>query len=91
MSESERIIKMLLSKAGIAINGRNPWDIQINDERSYDRFLKDRSLGFGEAYMDGWWDAAELDETIAKIARAHIEDELHVNRKLVLYALRKKM
>jgi cyclopropane-fatty-acyl-phospholipid synthase len=91
MSESENIVKMLFAKAGIAINGHNPWDMQIHDERCYDRFLKDRSLGLGEAYMDGWWDAKELDETIARIARAHIEDALHMNSKLMLYLLRRKM
>lgn len=91
MSESESIVRSLFKKAGIHINGTNPWDIQIHDTRCYDRFLKDRSLGFGEAYMDGWWDTYALDETIAKIIRAKIEDELNINKSLALYLLKRKM
>lgn len=91
MSESESIVKSLLAKAEITINGTKPWDIQIHDVRCYDRFLKDRSLGFGEAYMDGWWDAYTLDETVAKIVQAKIEDQLQFNKNLALYLLKRKM
>ncbi|NEP17149.1 MAG: methyltransferase domain-containing protein [Leptolyngbya sp. SIO4C1] len=30
----------------------------VRDQRTYDRVLTYASLGFGEAYMDGWWDEA---------------------------------
>lgn len=91
MTESERIIKILLAKADILINGHRPWDIQIHDKRCYDRFMQDQSLGFGEAYMEGWWDADQLDELIARIARSHIEQDLHLNAKIMLYHLRRKL
>lgn len=51
-----------LQKAGIAINGENPWDLQVKDERFYDRVLREGRLGLGESYMDGWWDCEQLDE-----------------------------
>ena len=50
------LIQEVLSPAGININGNQPWDIQINDERFYQRVLSDGSLGLGESYMDGWWE-----------------------------------
>ena len=33
--------------------------LTIRDQRTYDRILTFASLGFGEAYMDGWWDEAD--------------------------------
>ena len=47
----------LLTDAGIEVDGTRPWDIQVHDERLYGRLLAYGTLGFGEAYMDGWWDA----------------------------------
>ena len=52
----------LLSEADIAINGPNPWDIQVHNEDFYPRVLANGSLGLGEAYMDGWWDCEALDQ-----------------------------
>ena len=46
----------LLALADIRINGPDPTDPVIQDERTYARAFAHGSLGFGEAYMDGWWD-----------------------------------
>lgn len=46
-------IKKLLLSAGVEVNGKHPWDVQIKDERTYARVLRDGSLGLGKAYMDG--------------------------------------
>lgn len=54
-------VDKLLSQAGIAINGDQPWDIKVNDDRLFARILISPSLGAGEAYMDGWWDCERLD------------------------------
>ncbi len=51
----------ILSLANITINGKNPWDIRVNNEQFYHRVLSGGSLALGESYMDGWWDADELD------------------------------
>lgn len=91
MSESEKIVRRLFDEAGIAVNGKNPWDIQIHNTRCYDRFILDQSIGFGEAYMDGWWDADQLDETIARITRAHLERRLQKSLKVTLFFLRRKL
>ncbi|MEF3275543.1 MAG: cyclopropane fatty acyl phospholipid synthase [Chloroflexus sp.] len=59
----------LLDAAGITVNGSQPWDIQVHDDRLYLRGLLGGSLGLGEAYMDGWWDCAAIDEFICRLLR----------------------
>lgn len=81
----------LFKKAGITIDGKNPWDIQVHDDRFYERVLSEGTLGFGESYMDGWWDVKELDETVARIHRAHIDREVKNNKKALLLILRNKL
>src|SRR6185437_7606706 len=63
----------ILAKAGITINGPHAYDIQVHDERVYDRVLSGGSMGLGESYMDGWWDADDLEAFFYKIFAAHLE------------------
>nr|QBK91817.1 MAG: mycolic acid cyclopropane synthetase [Pithovirus LCPAC304] len=46
--------------------------IAVYDERVYDRLLKDRNLGMGESYMEGWWDCKRLDDFICQVQRKQI-------------------
>jgi cyclopropane-fatty-acyl-phospholipid synthase len=55
----------LLALAGIRIDGAHPWDIQVHDRHFFSRVLASGTLGFGESYMDGWWDCDALDEMCA--------------------------
>ncbi|HVW82563.1 MAG TPA: cyclopropane fatty acyl phospholipid synthase [Candidatus Paceibacterota bacterium] len=71
-----RVLAPLAAKAGIRFNGADPWDIQVYDPRFYRRVLADRSLGLGEAYMDGMWGSGAADETICRIVRADLAREL---------------
>ncbi|HUS04879.1 MAG TPA: cyclopropane fatty acyl phospholipid synthase [Bryobacteraceae bacterium] len=64
---ARRVVTDVLRCAGIQINGNRPWDIQVKDERFYQRVLKYGSVGAGEAYMDGWWDVGKLDEFFARL------------------------
>ena len=66
----------LLAKADIKINGGDPWDMQVHDERLYARVLRRGSLGLGEAYMDGWWDAKELDQFFTRVLSAKLDTAL---------------
>lgn len=61
-----------LEQAGIHVNGSRPWDIQIRDSRFFRRVLRQGSLGLGESYMDGWWDADCLDELFLRLHRAEV-------------------
>jgi cyclopropane-fatty-acyl-phospholipid synthase len=46
--------------------------VTVHDERVYARILRDRNLGIGESYMEGWWDCEAIDEVIYHAQRAQI-------------------
>jgi cyclopropane-fatty-acyl-phospholipid synthase len=54
----------LFTLADVRFNGTRPWDIQVHDDQAYRQILYSGSLGLGDAYMDGLWDADQLDQTI---------------------------
>ncbi|MCB0354227.1 MAG: cyclopropane fatty acyl phospholipid synthase [Bdellovibrionales bacterium] len=64
------LTEQIFSVGEIALNGSNPWDITVHDERMFRRFILEGRLGIGEAYMDGWWDCAALDELIFRMGHA---------------------
>ncbi len=77
----------LLAAADIEVNGARPWDIQVHDPRLYARVFAHGSLGMGEAYMDGWWDADRLDEFLARVLRARLDRRIGVPQKVARWAL----
>jgi cyclopropane-fatty-acyl-phospholipid synthase len=80
-------IEHLLATAGIEVDGARPWDIQVHDQRFFARVWSDRHLGLGESYMDGWWDCPQLDEFIARLLRAGVEQRLELTPWLALQAM----
>ncbi|HEY9199132.1 MAG TPA: cyclopropane fatty acyl phospholipid synthase [Gammaproteobacteria bacterium] len=76
VSDAPEVLHALAAGAGIRINGDEPWDIQIHDPEVYRRVLTQGSLGFGEAYMDGLWDAQAIDEMIARLLRHDADTRL---------------
>lgn len=62
----------LLAHAGVDLNGSKPWDIQIRNSQVFGRLWARGSLGFGEAYMDGWWECERLDEFFTRVFRADL-------------------
>jgi len=62
----EDLAQKILNRAGITINGDKPYDIQIKNNKFYKRVFSYGTLGLGEAYMDGWWEAEKLDEFFYK-------------------------
>ena len=67
-----RRVAELLTLAGITVNGRQPWDPQVHNDRFFQRMLTAGTLGAGEAYMDGWWDVEALDELFVRLERAQL-------------------
>ena len=63
----------LLVSADIGINGNRAWDIHVHNRRFFSRVLASGTLGFGESYMDGWWDCDALDEMCCRAIRAGLE------------------
>jgi len=80
----ESLLKNLFALAGIEVNGSNPWDIQVHDQRFYKRVITEVELGLGESYMDGWWDVEKLDEMIFRVIRADLQNKLKHNLKVVM-------
>ncbi len=70
------IISELFSLADIKFNGSRPWDIQVADDQAYRQILYKGSLGLGDSYVDGLWDAEQLDQTMERLLSAGIEKKV---------------
>ncbi len=55
---------------------RTPWDIRVTDERFYLRVWREKSLGLGESYMDGWWDCPRIDEMLLRLLRSGVDRDV---------------
>jgi cyclopropane-fatty-acyl-phospholipid synthase len=66
------LVERLFAKADIRLDGDRPFDVRVLDDRFYRRVLADGSLGFGEAYVDGWWESECIDELTRRFARANL-------------------
>ena len=67
-------VAALLETADVRLDGGRPWDMQVHDKRLPVRLLAQGSLGLGEAYMDGWWDSADLDGLLWRLLRARLDE-----------------
>ena len=85
---AKQLITDLAARAGITINGGRPHDITVHDERFFARVARDGSLGLGESYMEGWWDAANLAELHHRIASGRVAARLRGDLSLLFQALR---
>lgn len=72
-------LQAILEAAGIEVNGDRGWDLQVLDQRFWRRVALSGALGFGEAYMDGWWTARAIDELVhrllcfdARVSQGHL-------------------
>jgi len=90
MQKSEAVIRELLSMAEVEVNGQNPWDIQVHDNRFFERVLRDASLGLGESYMEGWWDCSSIDEMINRVLKAHLDVKVKNESRYFFQVLRAK-
>lgn len=85
---AEIVVRELFGLADIEIGGARPGDIDVHDRRFYGRLLRGASIGLGESYMDGWWDADALDVFAEKILRAGLQDRIKGSRRLRLLTAR---
>lgn len=87
---TKQLIQDLLSPADIQINGSRPWDIRIHDERTFARTLSFGSLGFGESYMDGWWDCEAIDQMLTRVFESEMDKRL-MNWRVGLFVLKSRL
>jgi cyclopropane-fatty-acyl-phospholipid synthase len=76
---AQATLQDLFASADIQLQGGRPWDIRVNDTRFFRAVLAGGTLGFGESYMDGWWDCNALDEMCCRAIRARLEERVPVN------------
>ena len=79
MTSARTFAEKLLKKADVTIDGSRPQDITVHDERLFNRVMRYGSIGLGEAYMDGWWDANSLDVFIHRVMTAHLDTAIQNN------------
>jgi cyclopropane-fatty-acyl-phospholipid synthase len=84
-NKTETIMRDLLASAGVGTDGREPWDMRVHDTRAYKRMLYEGVMGFGESYMDGWWDCEHLDECIDKLVRGNLPQQVKKDWKIALH------
>ncbi|MEK6738210.1 MAG: cyclopropane fatty acyl phospholipid synthase [Planctomycetota bacterium] len=82
-----RLVEDILYPAGIIINGSNPWDIRIKDDRFYGKAIREGSLGLGESFMDEWWECERLDEFFCKLLPLTPEEKIKKGLKLILHEI----
>ena len=90
-AQSKALLEDLLARADIKINGSRPWDMQVHDDRLYDRVLGYGTLGFGEGYMDGWWDAEAIDQLICRILKFDLRSNLRVDFATIVTMARSRL
>lgn len=81
---AKQVVQEMLSSVGVEIDGPNPWDIRVRDERMYARVLRDKNLGLGESYMDGWWECPQLDELIYRILSGRLDEKVQGGVRLLI-------
>jgi cyclopropane-fatty-acyl-phospholipid synthase len=64
----------LFAFADVNINGNRSWDIQGFNEGLYRRVFFHTTLGLGEVYMYGWWEAENIDQFIYTVLNAHLDE-----------------
>ena len=85
------ILLRLLDQAQVPINSEEPWSIQVHDERLWNRVAAQHQLGFGEAYMEGWWDCKELDEALTRLVTVDAVSAIRVTPKIMAQTLKSRV
>ena len=87
---SYRLVAKLMARADIRLGGGRPWDMQIHDPTVPDQILARGSLGLGESYMDGGWDAKRLDEFFYRLLRNGLDEHVRPLN-LLFHAVRTRL
>ena len=85
---SRDVALRILEAAGIPLNSPEPWSIQVHNEKTWDRVISQKQLGFAESYMDGWWDCEAIDVMITKLLSIDVLNLLRPSPALALHVAR---
>ncbi len=90
-SGSRQLAERLLGNVGVTIGGDEPTSIRVHDERLWDRVIAQRQLGFGEAYMDGWWECDQMDEMLTRVIAGDLVGQIPKSLHVVAQVLRSNL
>lgn len=88
--DAKKLVQQLLAEAKIKMNGKNPRDIQIHNEKFYKRLLKNPILALGESYVEGWWDCEKLDEFFFYLLHTKLPENIKKNKYFIYYFLKRE-
>ena len=88
---AEAILVPMLEESGVEVNGPAAHDMQLHDSRLWARVLRDGSIGLGEAYMDGWWDAEALDVCLTRIVGHGLKERVQQNPVVMAYVVASRL
>lgn len=88
---AEQAVRALLATAGVGVENKQAFDLDVHDPRFYGRVLRQGSLGLGESYMDGWWDCAAIDTLTTRLLHANLDDTLRHNPQFWWQVLRARL
>ena len=86
-NDYKTITEDILALAGVKINGNNPRDIRVLNDKFYRRAITEGEMGVGESFMEGWWDAVQIDEFICQILKAHLDEKIQRKLSILLRLL----
>ena len=78
------VVESILNACDVRLDGPEPWDPHILDDRFFRRVLRDGSLGLGETYMDGWWDCERIDELVYRLLASDALRKLPLRYKAII-------
>ncbi len=91
LGSAQNQVTKLLALADVQINGTRSFDIHVTDPRFYDYVLSGGSMGFGNSYVEGWFECDALDECIKKILIAQLDKVVARSAAVILAALSSKI
>lgn len=91
LSRAVELGRELFAEGGVVVGGDRPWDIQAHDDELFTRMFRDGTLGVGESYMDGHWDSDALDETLARLLRARLDERIRESWVMMAHAVRARV
>jgi cyclopropane-fatty-acyl-phospholipid synthase len=79
--DSRYILTKILNEAGINIIGENspnqtyPCNINVFNKKFFNKVITAGSLGFGESYIDNWWECKELDKLFFNLLKSRVQNK----------------
>lgn len=86
-TRARRVVENLLKGSGVCLNGDAPQDLKVYHPDLFSRVLHQGTLGLGEAYMDGWWEADSIDEFTYLVLCHGLGERAHTPSERLMYRL----